>query len=289
LPELNGARFTPNARDIAVRSISTGPLLLFLPATGAVPRDYSAFLDTASSLGYHVLALDYWNLGLSVARTCGTDPVCYGDVVANRFDGSHAGIHSSVASNDSIVTRLTHALTVLHARDPAGGWERYLSGGRVRWNRLVLAGHSQGGGEAAYIAHRHRVQGVLMFASPVASDGTVVATWLSDRGATSIDRYYGLDDVHDVYLRRIEGSWAAMGLSGAEQSVAVNSGLPFVGGHRMLSNAELGTARQAHGRIVDDNGPRTKAGSPLFQPIWQWMLKAVRAPTASEHRPRTVS
>jgi hypothetical protein len=281
LPDIDGAVYTPNARNIAMRSVATGPLLLFLPATGHVPRDYRAFLNTASSLGYHVLALDYWNLGLSVARTCGGDPHCYGDVQANRFDGRSPGRFSAVRPSDSILARLTHSLRMLRERDPNGGWQRYLTGDHVRWNRIVLAGHSQGGGESAWIANRHVVQGVLMFASPVAVDGAVVASWMSDHGATPTSRYYGFDDIHDVYFKRIQGSWAALGVGGIRPPLRIGSSLPLGGGHRILSRVQLGTPGQAHGRIVADDGPRTASGVPVFQPVWRWMLSAVREPPAA--------
>jgi hypothetical protein len=281
LPAVDGDAYTPNARNIAIRTAAKGPMLLFLPATGAVPRDYRAFLDTASSVGYHVLALDYWNVGLSVARTCGSDAHCYGQVQANRFDGSDPGRYSSVAPADSILARLTHALRVLRDRDPSGGWNRYLSGDRVLWNRIVLAGHSQGGGESAYIAHLHRAQGVLMFASPVATDGTVVASWMPDHGATPMSRYYGFDDVHDVYFSRIQGSWAALGVGGGQPPVLIASTVPIGGGHRILSDVELGTPGQAHARVVADGGPRSSAGVPVFQNVWRWMLTAVLSPGGS--------
>ena len=279
LPETEGRSYTPNARNLAMRTSATGPLLLFLPATGHVPRDYRAFLTTARSVGYHVLALDYWNLGLSVAKTCGTDAHCYGEVQANRFDGSRSGRFSSVPSDDSILARLTHALTVLRTRDPHGGWDQYLSGDAVQWNRIVLAGHSQGGGEAAYIAHHHRVQGVLMFASPVATDGHVAATWMSDAGATSMTRYYGFDDLHDVYFNRIKGSWNILGVGGPGRPELVGTRpQAFGGSHRIVSDLELGTPGEAHDRVVSDTGPRTPFGAPVFQPIWRWMLSAVLHP-----------
>jgi hypothetical protein len=281
LPDADGAVYTPNARNIAMRSTPGGPLLLFLPATGNVPSDYRAFLDTASSLGYHVLALDYWNIGLSVARTCGADPRCYGDVQANRFDGSHPGRFSAVHRSDSILSRLTHALQVLRQRDPRGGWDRYLTGDQVTWNRIVLAGHSQGGGESAWIANRHRVQGVLMFASPVTVDGTVVASWMSDHGATPSSRYYGFDDIHDVYFDRIQGSWAALGVGGAQPPLRIGSSMPLSGSHRILTDIRLGTPGQAHGRIVADDGPRTAGGALVFRSVWRWMLAAVQVPSAS--------
>jgi hypothetical protein len=259
-----------------MRTSAHGPLLLFLPATGAVPRDYRSFLGAAESEGYHVLALDYWNVGLSVARTCATNARCYGAIQANRFDGSHPGIFSAIAPADSILSRLTHALTVLRSRDPAGGWAQYLIDGRVQWGRIVVAGHSQGGGESAFIAHLHSVRGVLMFASPVATDGTVSASWMSQAGATPMSRYYGFDDVHDVYFDRIRGSWAVLGVGGPHQPVQLGTVPSAIGGsHRIVSDLELGTPGQAHNRIVADDGPRTPVGGSVFAPIWRWMLTAV--------------
>ena len=277
LPALDGQEYTPNARNIAMRTQVNSPLLLFLPATRAVPRDYRSFLDTASSVGYHVLALDYWNLGQSVAHTCGANPRCYGNVQANRFDGSHATRYSAIASSDSILARLTHALRLLAVRDPHGGWSNYLTGDRVRWDRIVLSGHSQGGGEAAYIAHRHEVHGVLLFASPVASDGTVVASWLTRVGQTPSSRYYGFDASGDMYFSRIQGSWAALKIGGSASAVSVTNAVPIGGSHRLVTDLPLGTPSEAHSRTISDGGPRTAAGIPVFQPIWLWMLKAVRS------------
>ena len=56
----------PDAQDFATRTKATGPLLLFLPATGHVPDDYVTFLSVAARLGYHVLGLDFWNQGKTV-------------------------------------------------------------------------------------------------------------------------------------------------------------------------------------------------------------------------------
>jgi hypothetical protein len=279
LPEVHGEVYTPNARNIALRTVAHGPLMLFLPATRAVPRDYRLFLDAAQSVGYHVLALDYWNLGQSVAHTCGADPHCYGDVQANRFDGSHPTRYSAIQSSDSILSRLTHALQLLAERDPHGGWGAYLTADRVNWNRVVLAGHSQGGGESAYIAHVHRVQGVLLFASPVASDGSVVASWLTQAGRTPSSRYWGFDSSGDVYFSRIQGSWAALKLGGTASAVSVTDAVPFGGAHRLVTHLPLGTPGEAHSRMISDGGPRTASGLPVFRPIWLWMLKAARGST----------
>lgn len=280
LPTLDGQQYTPNARNIAMRTRADGPLLLFLPATRAVPRDYRAFLDTAESAGYHVLGLDYWNIGMSVAQTCGARAGCYGDVQANRFDGSHPSRFSAIAKSDSILARLTHSLTMLAARDPSGGWDRYLSHGGIRWDRIVVAGHSQGGGESAFIAHRHRVQGALLFASPVATDGTVVARSLLRSGRTPMARYYGFDASGDVYFRRIQGSWDAMGLGGSTRRSMISDTIPVGAGRALVTRMPLGSPGESHSRLITDDGPRNAIGEPLFRPVWLWMLRAVQAPDA---------
>ncbi len=278
LAQVDGVRYTPNARNVALRSSADAPLLLFLPATGAVPRDYREFLDTAGGIGYHVLALDYWNRGRSVARTCARDAQCYSDVQANRFDGSHPTRFSAIAESDSILARLRHALGTLAQRDPHGGWGRFLDQDRIRWDRLVLAGHSQGGGESAFIAHRHRVQGVLMFGSPVESDRGTTAAWMAHPGVTPTSRYYALDAAHDMYARRITGSWRALHLPGAPHRIGVTA--PTTTPHQLVTDRALGTPEQSHSLFITDRGPRGERDAPVFRDVWLAMLRAVRGPLA---------
>lgn len=267
LGNLDGQRLVPDADQFAARTEDSGPLLVFLPATGARPRDYRAFLSTAVTQGYHVLGLDYYNRGPSVARTCGGDGGCYTELQRNRFDGTAVSRFSRVSRSGSVLDRLTRSLTVLQRSDPHGGWRNYLEHGKPVWNRIVLAGHSQGGGEAAYIADRYRVRGVLMFSSPVDTDGQVAATWLAHRSATSPSRMYGFDAASDVYATRITGTWVRMHLP-TSPGVACT--------HRIITTVDLGSPLHAHGRTVKDSTPRTASGAPVFLSIWTRMLDAVR-------------
>jgi hypothetical protein len=276
LKAVNGVEYRPNARNVALRSTPDAPLLLFLPATRAVPKDYGEFLNAAGGIGYHVLALDYWNRGRSVAQTCARDARCYSDLQANRFDGSHPTRYSAITPRDSIVSRLRHALRTLGGRDPMGGWTRFLSGDRIRWNRVVLAGHSQGGGESAFIAHGHRVQGVLMFGSPVETDDGVAAAWMSRPGVTPVSRYYAFDSHADMYAGRIAGSWRALGLPGVPMTIGDRA--PKKLGHQLLTDRVLGDPRQSHSLFITDLGPRGERNRPLFRDVWLAMLRAVRTP-----------
>lgn len=261
----------PDSADIIERRAHRapdGPLLLFLPATRAVPQDYTAFLHMAAGIGYHVLGLTYWNTGHSVARTCGANPRCYTQVQTNRLDGTHPSVFSRVPARGGILHRFDAAIAAAQRSDPAGGWRRYLSDGRPVWSRIVVAGHSQGGGEAAFIAHLHRVQGVLMFSSPVDDDQGVLPTWMHGAGATPADRMWAFDDTGDFYHDRIVGSWRALGIPSA-----IDFGRPHSDAHLLESGIRLGTPGQAHDRSVTDATPGVRTGRPIFAAQWTWMLR----------------
>jgi pimeloyl-ACP methyl ester carboxylesterase len=264
----------PNQRNFAARTSSTGPLLLFLPATAEKPSDYTRFLRLAADDGYHVLGLDYWNLGHSVASTCGTDADCYGAVQRNRLDGSRPFAKSHVAPRNSVLGRLKPALAHLRSADPKGGWGRYLDDGAIRWDRVVLAGHSQGGGESAYIAHIHRVRGALLFGAPIITDGAVAATWLSTPGRTPESRIYAFDNTSDRFWPRIRASWERLGLGTPE----VVDGRTSFSAHALVSER---AQAHAHLWMLDDSTPKDAAGVPLYRPVWQWMLDRFAPGSAS--------
>jgi pimeloyl-ACP methyl ester carboxylesterase len=252
-----GSIFVPNAYNYASRTVTKGPLLLFLAATGLHPANYQQFLSTARADGYHVLALDYWNTGQSVQKTCGTNADCYTKVQRNRLDGSQPSQFSAVAPSNSIVVRLRAAIGHLEASDPNGDWGRYLDPQGVDWENIVVAGHSQGGGESAYIAHVHLVRGVLMFSSPVDSDHGVEASWMRSKGATPASRMYGFDDSGDTFYSRIVASWNALGMPAS---------------HQLVTHRVLGGPGMSHLKTITDATPRTKNGSSVFAGVWKQML-----------------
>lgn len=285
LGTINGQRLEPNRDDFAARTDAEGPLLLFLPATRAKPADYQLFLGTALRDGYHVLGLDYWNLGKTLSGTCQADPHCYGQVQRNRFDGSRPSASSSVRPSGSIVSRFRDAIAYLRDHDPDGGWGRFARDDQdIAWNDIVVAGHSQGGGEAAYIAHIRSVRGAVMFSSPVESLGAEHAAWMDRPGRTPVDRMYAIDDVRDVFGPRIRGSWTVLGLDGAHGPFRTDTAPPGTGGdpHAILTDIRIGTPAQSHSRIIKDSTPRSADGTPRMLPLWQWLLSRFPAgPTAA--------
>lgn len=287
LGTINGQRLEPNRDDFAARTDAAGPLLLFLPATRAKPADYQRFLSTALQDGYHVLGLDYWNLGKTLSGTCQADPHCYGQVQRNRFDGSRPSAASAVRPSGSIVSRFRDAVAYLEDHDPDGGWGRFVRDDQdIAWNDIVVAGHSQGGGEAAYISHIRSVRGALMFSSPVESLDAEHAAWMDAPGRTPVERLYAIDDVRDVFGPRIRGSWTVLGLDGENGPFRTDTDPPGTGGdpHAILTDIEVGTPGESHSRIIKDSTPLGPDGTPRMLPLWQWLLgrfSAERAESSS--------
>ena len=272
LPYLQHRVNDPNAQEVAQHAAGDAPLLIFLPATGEVPENYREFLAAAVSVGYSVLGLDYWNTGMSVTHTCRGDPRCYTELQQNRLNGGDPSRFSRVGEANSILRRFAAAIDYLQTLDPQGDWGRYLVDGHPVWSNVVFAGHSQGGGESAYISHLHKLRGVLMFSSPVETYGDVSAGWMDRPGATAPSRMYGFDDVHDIYFTRITGSWRRLDMGDPDAAKATH--VP-TGSHVMLSSLYVGDPLQTHGRSVNDDGPRTANGEMVFRPTWVWMLKQV--------------
>lgn len=258
LGTVGGHDLTPDGLNLAGRTDPDAPLLLFLAGSGHGPNRYTAFLAEAERTGYHVLGLDYANRGRSVVATCGDDPDCYTRLQNNRLTGTAPFALSSVAPHDSILARLEAAIEGLDAQDPEGRWGRFTRGEQIDWSRIVVAGHSQGGGQAAYIAHLHRVLGQLTFGAPIIASDTMAASWLTTPGATPPDAMYGFASAHDRHFDRIEASWLRLGLPAD---------------HRLVwADDDLGDAREAHGRVINDRTPRLPEGTPRFAGIWNAML-----------------
>lgn len=286
LDTVDGARLSPNRDDLAARTSARGPLLVFLPATRAQPSDYTQFLSAATNAGYHVIGLDYWNLGRTLSRTCAGREQCYTLVQRNRFDGTAASPYSRVQAAGSIVSRLRNAIEHLADVDPTGRWGRFVRHGDVQWRDIVIAGHSQGGSEAAFIGHIRPVRGVLMFGAPAVSLGDRHASWINRRGVTPTSREYAFASVDDEYGPFIRPSWRAMALPGARAPFITRNAAPIDDPHVIETTLAVPAGDTAHSIVVSDDTPRDALGNPVLLPVWRWLLTRFAAPaTGNEAAP----
>ncbi len=68
---------------------------------------------------------------------------------------------------DGIEHRLAAVLRYLATRYPREGWHGFFAHGVPKWRLIVMAGHSQGGSEAAFIGMTKREPGALLTGAEV--------------------------------------------------------------------------------------------------------------------------
>lgn len=233
-------------------AITEAPLVVWLGGTGGKPATGPRGLyDTALQRGYRLLALSYLNTP-AVSQVCVGARLRADADCAQRFRQQRAwGTPSAGLVDDrpegAIVPRLTRALQHLARTDAAGGWEAYLDGDAPRWSRLVLAGQSQGGGMAAFIAQTQAVAGVLMFSGGWDRGEGDIAAWYARPSATPAIRWHGTYHVTEPQAGTMARIYARMGLPAAHIHALSE---PVRGGN-------------PHGEGI---------GNPVYRPLWEQML-----------------
>lgn len=257
-------------------------LLVFLPGTTAVPRYYRAILQVAADAGYHAIGLTYPN-PVTVASLCGNnaDANCIGNGRFEILDGTDRTPALNITRANSIENRLIKLLAFLQNQFPAENWGQFAPGGNINWGAISVAGHSQGGGHAAFIG---KVRGVLRAASFSAPSDFNVGTnslpnWLSQTPVTPANSFYGFTSINDeiaLYVA-VASCWSAIGLpaSGAAASVDANVNAAFT--TRQLTttatprNPSLAVGPNHNVTVVDVNTPLNADGTYTFAPIWRYM------------------
>lgn len=250
-------------------------LFVFLPGAYGTPSHYELILEQAAAHGYPAIGLEYPN-GQIVDRLCkySADVHCWDGVREEILTGENASPLLSVTPVDSIERRLADVLAYLQRRYPSEGWGAYLAGSRPKWSRIVVGGHSEGGGNTAYIAKRRSVARACFIEDPAdGNDRTPVAAWLSAPGRTPASLQYGFSNKLDKFsaFARIAPEWAAIGIPGALTSVDT-SGPPYGNSHRLYTATYRERILASHGvTVADEYTPIGADGMPLFAPVWNYL------------------
>ena len=237
-----------------------GLLHVFLPGTGSAPSCCTDLLASSAAAGFHTLGLSYQWCSKPVAATAAwcdqhapSDCGCQGRVHVAVCEGGAVPGLVDVSAASSIVSRVGAALVYLHAHWPEEGWSRYLvtaaaaaAGGRagggarlngggggggggvgsaIAWDKIVLSGHSQGAGHAAWLAKlRYSVAGVVPISGP--EDSHPDCSWVAAGGgggggggaagpsATPVSRFVPLAHSAEDSVEEIKANWAALGILG---------------------------------------------------------------------------
>lgn len=235
------------------------PLLVWLPGTHGRPGDGSRpLLRAMREAGFRVIGLSYRNDN-AVGQVCSgrrlrADPGCAEKMRQQRVWGNANGAPIDDAPAQAIVPRLTALLRHLARQDPAGQWAAYLTDDEPRWSRIVVAGQSQGGGMAAFLAQTRAVGGVLDFSGgwDRAPDGGL-AGWYRRASVTPPERWHATFHVQEGAADLLVQSYRLLRVP-STQIHALD--LPVRPG------------QDAHGEGM---------ANPAYEPVWRQMLTALRA------------
>ena len=267
-------------------------LLVFLPGTQGAPSQYTYILRAGASRGFHAVGINYTNQ-TAMGSLCqfSADPDCYWTARTEVVFGNGTPVsgQSAITRADSVVNRVSKLLSWLSARYPAEGWGQFLRADEtVDWSRVVLAGHSQGGGHVGVLAKTVALSRAVYFSAPEDWNERTnrPAIWTAARPnvtAASVQFGFGSDQDTLVPNAHAFAHWDGLGLArpGAGPVLVDGAAAPFLASRQLRTSLSPNPASTAitaalrfHGvTVVDTSTPVDAAGKPLFDAngVWEYL------------------
>ncbi len=262
-------------------------LFVFFPGTGGVAFNYLEINNTAADLGFHAVNLTYPNDD-AVNSLCGapnTNLDCYANVRLETKDGTDRTPLVNVSRPNSIENRLIKLLIYLRNQAPNDNWGQFLiNDSTLDWSKIIVAGHSQGGGHAGIIGRFHRVVRVIMLAAmdfngPTNSPANWIALPATTPNASTSDKFWGFAHTRDEQVNFTLLStriWTVYGMLNHGAIVNVdNAAPPYNNTHSLTSNIEC---ENFHGCIAADARLVRQNNVPVFKPVWEYLLSNTAPP-----------
>jgi hypothetical protein len=242
---------------------SNGKLVLFLNASGGEPSGAIAsptqsFYTAATALGYTVLAVSYYSQK-PIGSLCGNQDDCYlptreAVITGVAPAGASPTVSADITVDQSITGRAELALNWLGVNDSAHPWRSFLKAGdggsasHIDWTKVIVAGHSQGGGHAAAIGKLYPVERVIQLSSVCDSVNDTPASWTNGTTGTWASdptQFYGL-----AAPTIFTGGKATGGDTICPQHVADWMNLGMVAAHQQDDAATCGNTGVTHSESV---------------------------------------
>ena len=251
-----------------------------MPGTTGSPEFYKLIVQKAASLGYHAIGLMYPNSSdIYVASGSNLDNTLFGKCRQEKFDGTNQTIGVSVDANNCIKSRLYKLLVYLQQQYPTFNFGQFINGTDVNWSLCTISGHSQGGGEAFYIAKKVGVEKAISFAS---IDWNALlgrsANWVSQTGVTPISKFYTINSTKDQVFSytNVKTQLNDMGLLGTAISID-NNVSPYSSSHRLITSATPAISLLVPDHnisVLDAYVPKDALGNvvPAFANAWTYLL-----------------
>lgn len=251
-------------------------LLVHLPGSYGEPKRATLFGSLAANQGFHSIGLMYPNVP-TVGSFCtnNSDLSCFEKVRREIIEGVDYSNEISIAFNEGIHNRIKKLITYLSANFPNENWEQYLDdNGEVVWEKIIVSGHSQGGGHAAVMAKYFPLKRALCFSSPKDWNNTIgnPPPWLSSSNwFTSRSDVYVFNHVLDVHDQQVI-IWDSLGLNAFGAIVDVDNNIAPYNQTRQLSTNYVVTSGDEHASTIQDNKTPKINSVPVFEPVWNYML-----------------
>ena len=276
----------PNAQDRDLRhfvaldpSLAVGNRLhVWLPGTTGLPDDYETYAATSAALGYHTLSIAYPNIpAVHELLMNDPDPLLAGQIRGERWFGDDLTDAIEVNRTDSIENRIVKLLEYNIANHPDEGWDAFLNvDSTVRWDRVVVGGHSQGAGHSAFLTKSQELAGVVMYAGPGDNiPGQGEAPWLAEPSMTPNGRLFAFNHMQDIVVPAVFGRLQTLGLNafGPVQNVDGLTQEQLTSHNLTSTHIEPGVFNYHSATIADHELFFDNSGRPFYEDVWQYMLE----------------
>jgi hypothetical protein len=239
-------------------------LVLMISGTTAPARGLMMFDTVIAKMGYHVISLDYDNNVITTTCSNSNDSTCFDNFREEIVFGTPVSSIVQVDSTNSIYNRFQQLLRFLVKTYPKQGWQEYFNSDGIQWDKIVVAGHSQGSGHAAYLGKKFKVARVLAFAGPqdYLANFHAAATWETTAGKTEPSRYFAFLHTEDPYdfRKQLYNCRRLMEMKGFDTLYVQPNVTPDTDKHILITNIKTGN-------------PHESMIQPEFSRVWQYMLE----------------
>lgn len=252
-------------------------LVVWLPGSYRNPSTSNGLSKKAASLGFH-------SIGLMYSNTKTVNPLCKGtnDVTCHRrarlevVDGVDRHPDMNVSPANSIINRLQKLLVYLNTKYPAQGWGQYLVSGNINWQKIIIAGHSQGGGCAGVIGKYYPVKKVIMVSMIDFMLNGKVPDW--ELMPLNKEKYYFITNSADeqvpYYYQKL--IWDAMGASAYGPRINVDwQAYPYQNTHTLITTLTPNTTlvdKYHNSTAVNSYIPKDASGKYVYDKAWEYLL-----------------
>ncbi|HEY1790434.1 MAG TPA: hypothetical protein VGJ73_19965 [Verrucomicrobiae bacterium] len=245
--------------------VSNHRMFFFIDGTGSNPSNSMGIYRTFAGWGYHVVSIDYENNLITTALAHSLDPTAFDHYRDAIVTGAPVSDRIKVDAANSITNRFQKLLVYLAAHDSKGGWDEFVKDGKPAWDRVIVGGHSQGSGHAAYLGKLFDVDRVLIFSGPqdYLADLHEPAPWLGQESATPPSRFFAFLSQNDPFnVHHQETNCAVLMHLAGLKTVAVKPGEAIHGDYQIFVNDV--PKKSAHGSTL----------STQYTNVWEYMVGA---------------